>query len=439
MAFARLTLDERIHVRLATCRTMEEAEARKEIMADLAKQLRAAGHGGDLGEKLLKRAGEAADGKPLEAVREAVRRLVAGTYTGPPTLKTASTFGDVANLWTSGELARRFPDHVKIKRTAESDVHRLKHILPVVGDVEIIAFELEHADKVMAMLPPMEVASRRHIAQVIHRVLALSVFPLKLRTSSPIPEGWLPKLGPKKAKAYLYPDEDERLLASGNIELCWRLLYGFLHREGCRRKEALSLQWRDLDLARGAITLDRNKTDDPRAWALRADVVEALCAWWLLRGQPGPDQHVFTDDAGHVLSADHTADRYRAHLEAAGIDRPQLHERSSARRRITFHGTRATFVTIALANGKTEAWISARTGHKSSDQIATYRQVATTVEELGLGDLAPLFRALPELRFFPGRAAPQPDKKAAERAANHEGSTKTSTLLPVQVPAGSLP
>jgi integrase len=437
--YGRLTLDQRVHVPLLTCKTEAEAEARKDALAEMAKDLRAAGHGGELGERLLKRAGEAADGKQLDTVREAVRRLVAGAYVGPATVKTASTFQDVADLWTSGSLARRFPDHVKSKRSADSDVHRLKHILPVVGEVEIAAFELEHADRVMALLPPMEVASRRHVAQVIHRVLALSVFPLKLRTSNPIPEGWLPKLGPKKAKAFIYPDEEERLLACGKVDLWWRLLYGFLHREGCRRGEALSLQWRDLDLRRGGITLDKNKTDDPRAWALRPDTVEALCAWWLLQGQPSSDAFVFTDDAGHVLSADHTADRYRAHLEAAGIDRPQLFEVSKARRRVTFHATRTVFVTIALANNKTETWITDRTGHKSSDQIANYRQAARTVAELNLGDLAPLNLAIPELRFFPGREAFRPEKKANEKATQTGNGLNTSTMLRIQVPAGSLP
>jgi integrase len=437
--FARLTLDKRVHIKLTTCTTEDQAKARTDLLADLAKQLRAAHQGGDVGERLLKKAGAADIGKPLGAVVETIRRLLAGHLKAPATVKGASTFGDVAKLWTSGELARQFPDHVKAKRSVESDGHRLKHILPIVEDVEIAAFDLEHADKVMASLPPMSVASRRHVAQVIHRVVALAVFPLKLRTANPIPEGWLPKLGPKKAKAYLYPDEDARLLACGRIDVWWRLLYGFLHREGCRRGEALTLQWRDLDLVRGAITLDKNKTDDPRAWALRPDVVEGLCAWWLLRGQPGRDEPVFTDDAGHVLTDDHTADRYRAHLETACIDRPQLFESSKARRRITFHDTRATFVTIALANGKTETWVSARTGHRSSDQIATYRRAAATVDELHLGDLAPLFTAIPELSFFPGREAFRPIEKANETAANHESSVDVRPAMWIQVPAGSLP
>jgi len=32
------------------------------------------------------------------------------------------------------------------------------------------------------------------------------------------------------------------------------------------------VKWTDLDLERGAVRLDKNKTDDPRAWALAPDV-----------------------------------------------------------------------------------------------------------------------------------------------------------------------
>jgi integrase len=61
------------------------------------------------------------------------------------------------------------------------------------------------------------------------------------------------------------------------------------------------------------------------------------------------------------------------------------------------HDLRATFVTINLANGKTETWISDRTGHKSSQMIARYRRMARTHAELNLGDLTPLASAIPEL------------------------------------------
>ena len=55
-------------------------------------------------------------------------------------------------------------------------------------------------------------------------------------------------------------------------------------------------------------------------------------------------------------------------------------------------------VTLSLANGKSEAWVSARTGHRSSDMINRYRRIAQSVAELSLGELRPLDEAIPELR-----------------------------------------
>ena len=40
-----------------------------------------------------------------------------------------------------------------------------------------------------------------------------------------------------------------------------------------RSSEAASLTWGDVDVQRGAVTLDENKTDDPRAWALGPPVL----------------------------------------------------------------------------------------------------------------------------------------------------------------------
>src|SRR6185503_11180018 len=156
---------------------------------------------------------------------------------------------------------------------------------------------------------------------------------------------------------------------------------GFLHREGPRSAEAARLTWGDIDLGRGILTLDENKTDDPRAWALSPGVVRALGAWREhLRGTVGVEDGdaVFVDELGRPIGGDHLADQFREHLRAAGVSRAVLFENSAARMRIRLHDTRATFVTLALANGRTETWVADRTGHKSSLMINRYRRAART-------------------------------------------------------------
>ena len=80
--------------------------------------------------------------------------------------------------------------------------------------------------------------------------------------------------------------------------------------------------------------------------------------------------------------------------DSSGIDRPELFALTKVRRPIRVHDLRASFVSLALANGRSEAWISDRTGHRSSTMIHRYKRQARHAEELGLGWFAPLADAL---------------------------------------------
>jgi len=183
------------------------------------------------------------------------------------------------------------------------------------------------------------------------------------------------------------------------VPLVFRVFYGFLDREGLREGEANTLTWNRLDLDRGVLTLDENKTDDARAWALDPGVTAPLIAWKKLHPRPEPTARLFLAENGGVLDGEHFATVFRErHLKAAVVDRAELYERSKNRMPIRVHDLRATFVTLSLANGRTESWVQDRTGHTSSMMINRYRRTARQAAELGLGTLAPLDQAIPELK-----------------------------------------
>ncbi|WP_437979242.1 tyrosine-type recombinase/integrase [Sorangium sp. So ce295] len=390
---ARLSLGEagRPTFSLPTCRTEHEANARLEVLADLAGRLLAAGQI-VLGIPLLEHAA-AREGSALRDVRLAIDQLCKGEARARATGE--STFGEFAERVLSGSLTEQYPDHVKAIRGVRTYRHRLNHVLDVLGPVPLVRFTLDHADHAMSLLPGhLESGSRRNIAKVIHRILALATYPARLIGSNPLPRGWIPKVDGEKAKGYLYPDEDHRLMQCEEIPLCIRIYYGFLIREGMRADEAGKLEWSDLDLDRGAVVLDENKTDDPRAWALSPDVVRALRKWREICPEKA---RVFVGNLGTSLPGHNGAKDFRANLQRAGISRPELFETTASRLNIRLHDTRATFITIRLSTGRTETWISDRTGHKSSSQIHHYKRAARKVAELGLGDFAPLDEAIPEL------------------------------------------
>jgi hypothetical protein len=87
----------------------------------------------------------------------------------------------------------------------------------------------------------------------------------------------------------------------------------------------------------------------------------------------------------------------RAALLLAGQDRYDLHHDGKGRGKLRAHDLRSGFITLALARGESEAWITRRTGHGSSDQLRTYDRQKGEAEELGFTNYEPMDLAIPEL------------------------------------------
>ncbi|WP_211365601.1 tyrosine-type recombinase/integrase, partial [Polyangium fumosum] len=434
--FARLTIGakKRQSFMLDTCKDEASAMSRLAILAELAAKLRKCGRD-DIAPDIIKRAA-VRDGKALDEVRKAVDMIASGQVVQK---NRTPTIEEIGRRWTSGELADLHPDRVKRRRSARTNRYVLdRYVYPMVGDVAIDKFTLDHAEAVMRSLPAsLAPNSRRSVAQLVYRICSLAVLPLRHIAVHPLPRGFVPRYQTGKAKGWLYPDEDATLLGCTQVPLEWRLFYGFLHREGMRRTEALHTRWSDIDLDLGVIVLDVNKTDEPRAWALSPGVVAALRAWrdhCAARGvRVSGDAPVFVYDEGSQkgqrLAMSDTAGRFRGHLELAGVRRPELFARTETRMRIRLHDTRATFVTLALANGRTEAWVQDRTGHKSSDMINRYRRAARTAAELGLKECRPLHEAIPELAPRMGAEQARTKERAAERAPRSRRGTPLSVEI----------
>lgn len=400
------------------------ARGRAALLAELARDLRKVPDSRELMTKLLDRAGAAATTAELRAVRELVSRIGAGRYAPALSVAVGGTFGEIADAWTSGGLAKRYPDHVKAKKTAVDDRILVNRYMVIVRDVPIARFTLDHAQRVMSGLPEhLSPGSRRHVAQVLARVLGLAVFPLRLIPASPIPRGWLPRVprASQKQQAIAYPAEHDAFVASA-APIAVRLFAGFVAREGMRHDEAGRLTWADVDLERGLVRLDENKTDDPRAWALRPSVARALAKWRELRGRPEASEPIFVDESGRKLSI--RASGYRELLLAAGIKRDELHKGSATTKPTGFHALRSLFVTERLAVGASERWISDRTGHKSSEMIGRYQRRARSWAEAHvpeLGDLDVLLGWATER----ATAAPERDPRVVKRRLMGRRTRKT--------------
>jgi integrase len=429
-------------------RSEGDAHARSLLLADIANRL----NGIVPVEEVKALVGIAASAKTDRALRVALEAVDA--ITSGNTTKTSSaltpTFKDFAEEWTSGRLRERFPDHVRAKdSTRDEELLRL-YINDLIGNERIADIGLGHCERVMAAAPAtLAPRTRNKIAQCVRKVLSLAVYPGRHIVANPIPREWMPKVpsNATKAKSSLRPTEDATLLGCQTIPVARRLAYGILAREGMRASELERLHWRDVDLQHGQVRLDANKTNDPRAWALAPDVVRTL-KWWKDVRAGQPDDLVLGLDLGDGawwLRGDddwepNSKTKKAGDLRTAGIDRSELFERSKNRQPFRLHDLRATFVTISLATGKTEQWVTDRTGHKSSQMLAHYQRQARTWTELGLGTLGALDVLLPEVpraKHRKGGPSNPPTRRARPTSA-HDSHSDRAAIGPRTEPPSRL-
>lgn len=424
--FISFSLPDRTSFRLPWARTEEEAEPRRALMADVLVKLRAAGHP-DLVEPLLRQIAEAHPDR-LGKVLLVVEGVLAGKESRAPVARSTKarcpTFKEIGRKWTNNELAKEFKHKLKAIDHHDNSTRLERHVYPVVyqpsvihedttfvgfkiGDIPMDGFTVDHADFVMSRVSDGLMAN---VAAAIRRVCNLAVYPVKAIKVSPLPRGWAPKAKDPREKSYLFPREELLLLNCTEVPLVRRLLYGFMNREGPRKENCASLRWSNLTLeglsGAGHVVLDVTKNKRGGSWALDPSTAEALRRW---KKVCPSEQYVFPAKslAGNrrrdlPMYVDKLAQELRADLKMAKVDRPKLFEESQHRMRLRAHDLRGTFVTLSLANGKTEAWVQQRTGHTSSIMINRYRRMAMTAEELGLGPLLPMHRAIPELAKLGG-------------------------------------
>jgi integrase len=448
--FVSLSLGSRISIRLSTCHCRPDAEVRRAILADIGRRLKRSGDI-DIAQRICRKAAEVPDAE-LPRILALVDGLIRGRETIARVVEASSpapartlTFGEFSRQWTSNALAKQFRKRVRRIEHTENILRLKKHVYPVVylerkiEDTPLNEFTREHAEHVLQQ-PTLSEGSMRHVAQCIHRVLALAVYPVGILTHSPLQRGWLPLPDPVKARSYLFPEEDAAVMSNVAVALVRRLFLGVCAREGGRKTNIVELQWADLNLGTGtrgaSATVDGTKNGEHLHWVLDPGTAEALRRWkticpsqiWIFPAEAVPRHR--RARRGSPMAVGNIAVHLRNALEGADVERrEQLYRRTALRLRLRAHDLRATFITLALAQGRSEDWVRTRTGHRTSQMIARYRLEAKTAQELELGWLHPLHEVIPELAGL-GPKEPSPDhelsancRRPRESAPDASGAT----------------
>lgn len=316
-----------------------------------------------------------------------------------------STWGQLARAWCTQELARLYPNAGYAKKSAEdTDEPRVEYICKFIGDVPLATFNDD--DYWRAMRPARARCKTdstfKAYAQVCRRVLKIGV-ELKIIPAWPLSAVCkLPKIakGSGPEFPFLYPDEYVRLMRCVTIRFEYRVLWGFIIREGLRISEAYRIRWEHLaQLSNGRWLLDVPDTKTGRAlnFVLNAGTGEVLAE--LRRRMPelsGPFAWL------KITNVKKAAEDLRRHIELSGTTRERLLFTDGRLRRLREHDLRSTFVTWCKLGGVDNETIAQHTGHESNTMIARYNRSKATIEHLGLSPYLRLDEAFGELALALG-------------------------------------
>jgi integrase len=287
-----------------------------------------------------------------------------------------------------------------------------KHVLPILGPLDVRRFGREDVERVVEDLDRkivLDVDHDEHLAwktasnvwglvtRMCKDMVDAKRRDLRVRDDYPAARVRPPERGEAPSKQYLYPSEFLRLVCCKAIDPDFRTLYAAAVYTYARSNELAALTWTDVDLDHGVIhitkSIDREtrKVKGTKTGTTRRIPIEPALRQVLerLRAQ---SLHARGKRAKHVLWMPDHEDRailLRQHLRAAQVTRAELFESDAHRKHVTFHDLRATGITWCAVRGDDPLRIKQRAGHKAFSTTEIYIREAENLLE-GFGEPFPM-------------------------------------------------
>ena len=212
------------------------------------------------------------------------------------------------------------------------------------------------------------------------------------------------------------------------IPLARRVLYAVGTYTGQRKGSLFALNWKHADFDHGTLASFKTKTGAAQYFVADRGLMKILEAWHVHLGKPDDDQPIVTE-AAVEYEPKRLATALRDDLKAVGVTRSILFEEDAPNvEALRFHDLRSTFCTWARRVGKSDAWISERTGHEpTGDMISRYDRGAQTLADLEYEPFPDITFAIPEL----------PPRLATTLATEPSSSSAAVSRTPT-IPAASI-
>jgi len=318
------------------------------------------------GRKRCMRLGEW-PGMPLQGARERARECRGMLYKG---IDPATEREKRASVMTFGEFIERdyLPFARANKKSVRDDINKLKRdLLPLWGGLPLTSIGTKDVQALCTRIgtESSPTYANRYYS-LIHRIFNLAILWQKVPGDFRNPAKGVAKAKESAGRErFLSPDEIERFTAAldGCMEtdFAGQAFLRLLLATGMRCGEALSLQWRDVDLERGVAFLPKTKGGRSRQVIL-SDLASAVLDE-MAACRVGGHPYVFPgkNPKTHLAEPRKTFENVK---REAGLEDLHLHD------------LRHTFASLAINQGASLYEVQKLLGHASSQMTQRYAHLA---------------------------------------------------------------
>ncbi len=272
------------------------------------------------------------------------------------------SFHEFATDWLDGRRGELRPQTITDYEWALSH-----HLLPFLKDHSLDEITVAEVDRYKAA----KLREGRLGAAQINKTLKILAMVLDLAIEYELVDRANPARGrrrrvkaPKPQRTWVEPEQLMALVAAADTHC--RPIVATLAGAGLRVGEAVALDWSDVNLAAGTLTVGEAKTAAGtfREVDLPAALIEALTEWKTLRGRGSAlDGPVLVTRTGRRQTPTNVAHRLKAAIKAANVqlEDAKIEPISS---RVTPHSLRRTYASLRAAAGDHPVYIAEQLGHE---------------------------------------------------------------------------